>query len=145
MDHPAFDDANPADRRSESSFARLAASGRPALDRILLDLAAVYREVARRASVQASLFTGGRDWYVALEDGDELLLVAQSPYLGPIREALDLRRSCSHELAYRVLAELCRLFRVLGDYSRLAHALQLQELVPVRRGLGQSLCEGQEG
>ena len=39
MDHPAFDDTNQAGRRSGSSFARLAASGRPPVDRILLALA----------------------------------------------------------------------------------------------------------
>jgi hypothetical protein len=39
VDPPAFDDTNQADCLSESSFARLAASGRPPVDRILLDLA----------------------------------------------------------------------------------------------------------
>ena len=146
MDHPAFDDTNQADRRSGSSFARLAASGRPPVDRILLDLAgefgpadtqgaldqlddlarglfgiaslsseeagthlivalgrdggfapgaprveglmldrvlrnrrghpallaAVYHEVARRAGVRVSLFTGGRDWFVGFEEAGEL-------------------------------------------------------------------------
>lgn len=219
VDHPAFDDATQADRRSESSFARLAASSRPPVDRILLDLAgefgpadshvaldqlddlarglfgiaalsieeaghhlsamlsrhsgfsvsapqvgglmldrvlhvrrghpallaAVYGEVARRAGVQASLFTGGRDWFVGLEDAGELLLVSPAPFAGPISTELDLRRICSHELAREVLGELCRLFRILGYRRQLAHALGLQKLVPRPPGLGRSLSEEQEG
>ena len=39
MDHPAFDDTNQADRRPGPSFARLAASGQPPVDQILLGLA----------------------------------------------------------------------------------------------------------
>lgn len=218
MDHPAFDDTNQAGRRSGSSFARLAASGRPPVDRILLDLAgefgpadtqgaldqlddlarglfgiaslsneeagthligalgrdggfapgaprvdglmldrvlrdrrghpallaAVYHEVARRAGVPASLFTGGRDWFVGLEEAGELLLVVPSPFVTPTGEELDLRRCCTHDLAHGVLGELCRLFRALGHQSRLAHALRLRDLLPVPRGLGQSLSEEQE-
>ena len=218
MDHPAFDHTNQADRRSGSSFARLAASGRPPVDRTLLDLAgefgpadaqgaldqlddlarglfgiaslsneeagrhlivalgrvggfapgaprveglmldrvlrdrrghpallaAVYHEVARRAGVRVSLFTGGRDWFVGFEEAGELLLVAPSQFAGPIAGELDFRRCCTHELAHGVLGELCRLFRALGHQSRLAHALRLRELLPVQRGLGQSLSEEQE-
>jgi hypothetical protein len=217
VDPPAIDDTNQADRRSESSFVRLAASGRPPVDRILLALAdefrpvdgagaleqldelarglfgiaslsieeagthliaalrrdgfapgaprveglmldrvlrdrrghpallaAVYHEVARRAGVRVALFTGGRDWFVGFEEAGEMLLVAPSPFVNPTGEELDLRRCCTHELAHGVLGELCRLFRALGHQSRLAHALRLRDLLPVPRGLGQSLGEEQE-
>jgi hypothetical protein len=60
------------------------------LDRVLRDrrghptlLAAVYHEVARRAGVRLSLFTGGRDWFVGFEEAGELLLVAPSPFVNP--------------------------------------------------------------
>jgi Transglutaminase-like superfamily len=217
VDPPAFDDTNQADRRSGSSFARLAASGRPPVDRILLALAdefrpadgagaldqldelarglfgiaslsiekagthliaalrrdgfapgaprveglmldrvlrdrrghpallaAVYHEVARRAGMRVSLFTAGRDWFVGFEEAGELLLVAPSACASPTGDELDLRRCCAHGLAHGVLDELCRLFRAFGHHTRLAHALRLRELLPVPRGLNQSLSEEQE-
>jgi len=219
VNHSAFDDANQADRRSKSCFARMAASSRPPVDLILLALAdefgsadsraaldelddlarglfgiaalpveeagtrliavlrrergfsvgapqvealmldrvirvrrghpallaAVYAEVARRAGVPASLVTVGRDWFVGLEDASDLLLVAPSPFAAPVGEGLDVRRRCTHELAHEVLDDLGRLFRTLGYRSQLAHALRLQELLPLSRGMGRSLTEEQEG
>lgn len=216
MDHPAFDDTNPADRRS-GSFARLAASGRPPVDRILLALAdefrpadgagaldqldelarglfgiaslsieeagthliaavrrdgfapgaprveglmldrvlrdrrghpallaAVYHEVARRAGMRVSLFTAGRDWFVGSEEAGEPLLVAHRHLPPRPATSLNLRRCCAHGLAHGVLDELCRLFRAFGHHSRPAHASRLRELLPVPRGLKQSLSEEQE-
>lgn len=50
MNHPAFDDANQAQRRCEPSFARLAACGRPPVDRILLELAGEFGPVDRKGT-----------------------------------------------------------------------------------------------
>lgn len=219
MDHPVFDEANDADRLEESSFARLVASGRPPVDRILLDLAgqfgavdrewalerlddlarglfgiaslscedaaahliaslrrdgglavgaprveglmldrvlrdrrghpallaAVCQEVARRAGRRVSLIAGGRDWFVGFEDADGPLLVALSPFDAPVADGLDLRRLCSRDLAYAVLAELRPLFTALGQRGHLARALRLQEMLLHRDGLRRSLSEEQEG
>lgn len=60
MDHPAFDDTNQADRRSGSSFARLAASGRPPVDRILLDLAGEFGPVDTQGAARPARRPGSR-------------------------------------------------------------------------------------
>ncbi len=85
--------------------------GHPAL------LAAVHHEVARRAGMQVSLFTEGRDWYLGFEEAGELLLVAPSPSAAQSGRGLDLRRRCGHELASDVLGGLGRLFRALGTHD----------------------------
>ena len=103
------------------------------LDRVLRDrrghpalLAAVCQEVARRAGRRVSLIAGARDWFVGFEDADGPLLVALSPFDGPVAGGLDLRRLCSHDLAYAVLRPL---FTALGQRDHLARVLRLQEML----------------
>jgi hypothetical protein len=179
VDHPAFDDTNQADRRSGSSFARLAASGRPPVDRILLDLAGEFgpadtqgallivalgrdggfapgaprveglildRVLRDRRGIRRCWPPSTTRWLAARAFGCRCSRVAATGLSASRRpgELLLVAPSPLSTRPHGVLGELCRLFRALGHQSRLAHALRLRDLLPVPRGLGQSLGEEQE-
>lgn len=98
--------------------------GHPAL------LAVVAHELARRAGIDAGVFSSPTGWYAGCPDGDRLGLVALAG------AALDIappgvRRHCAHEVAYAVLCGLEHSFCSRGQHDAAAHMAALRDHVPV--------------
>ncbi len=113
--------------------------GHPAL------IAAVFVEVARRAGVTLSLLSDRADWYVGVEDEDELVLVATGPAESDLPGPPGVRRRCSHELCQVALENLARALQAEGNLAGADHAAGLQTLLPIDGRVARSESEEEGG
>lgn len=117
------------------------------LDRVLarrtghpILLAAVYREVARRAGLEATLLSSGEHWFVGIGNDATEALLAMAPVDDAI-ETLEVRRRCAHETTDAALRELSRVYRATGQDRQAIRAVALRRLFPFAPNLKQMLTE----
>ena len=108
-------------------------------------LAATFVEVARRAGVRLSLLSDRADWYVGVEDEDELVLVATGPAHADWPGPPGVRRRCPHELCQVVLEGLGCALQAEGNLAGADHAAALQTLLPLDGRLPRSESEEEGG
>jgi hypothetical protein len=94
-------------------------------------LAGLGCELARRAGVQADVFSSPQRWYVGVRDGDRLSLV-DADLTGPDPGAPpQVRRHCAHELAFCVLTGLARRLAAEERPADARRAAQLRLALPL--------------